>query len=75
LGHLALRHAEFYRLTPQEFHDLCEGFRTRLRSQEDREAKWVAALMNVHTKKKVRPEELLGRPLGPPVKRKPPAQE
>jgi hypothetical protein len=54
-------------LTPGEINELIDGYEWRLNRQMEREAKWVCAIINGtgRLKQAVRPERLLGRPLGP----------
>lgn len=58
---------EFYTLTPGEFNALVQGWLWRHRHEEDKAARWIAAILNGagHLKKAVSPAELLNRPLQP----------
>ena len=64
-GELSLKPSEFRLLTPVEFFALHDGHRRRISDQEEREAKWVAMLMNAsgHMSSPVTTEMALGRPL------------
>lgn len=66
-GPLALRPREFLAMTPAEFRALLDGWEWRMNAQVEREATWVAALMNAsgHMKRAITPAELLGRPTTP----------
>ena len=62
-GMLRLQPYEFARLTFAEFGLLVKGCQERLEHQREREAYWVAALMNAtgNFKKPVTVEQLIGR--------------
>lgn len=63
-GVLALKHDEFWCMTPREFGELVEGFRDRHEYDMQKIAWQTANLMNVHIQKKrdmVTVEKLLGK--------------
>lgn len=66
-GPLQLKPWEFALATPAELNDLVDGYEWRINRQMEREAKWVCAIINAtgRLKNAMRPERLLGRPLGP----------
>jgi hypothetical protein len=62
-----MSHQEFATSTPREINERIDGYEWRLNRQMEREARWVCALINAtgRLKNSVRPERLLGRPIGP----------
>jgi len=65
MGALNITHNQLYRMTPKEVHDRLEGWLWRERRIEEQHARWVAVLVQPHTKERVTAEKLLGRPIGP----------
>jgi hypothetical protein len=60
-GPLSLSCDEFWSLTPAEIFDLAEGYRERYDTQMHIVAWHAANVMNVHTKKQVTVDKLLGK--------------
>ena len=55
---------QFWRTTPVDYRDMMDGYRLRHEIDMQMLAWQTALLINVHSKRKIRPEQLLGKKQG-----------